>query len=107
MGYSLDGAANETIKGNITLTGLSDGTHTLIVYAEDTAGTTGASKPVTLKVETQAPEQEGIVAPHQPEILQSQPFPTALVAVVCMVSVAVAVAGLLVYFRKHIRKSNG
>ncbi|MGB9853463.1 MAG: Kelch repeat-containing protein [Candidatus Bathyarchaeales archaeon] len=40
MGYSLDGQANVTIEGNTTLTGLSNGSHKLVVYAKDMAGNT-------------------------------------------------------------------
>jgi len=43
MGYSLDGQANVTVTGNTTLTGLADGTHYLLVYANDTSGNTGFS----------------------------------------------------------------
>jgi hypothetical protein len=43
IGYSLDGAANETITGNTTLPPLSYGIHTLILYANDTAGNMGVS----------------------------------------------------------------
>jgi hypothetical protein len=44
MEYSLDGNANVTILGNTTLTGLSDGSHVLTVYATDAAGNTGTSR---------------------------------------------------------------
>jgi len=40
MSYSLDGKDNITLNGNITLTGLSDGTHYITVYANDTFGYT-------------------------------------------------------------------
>lgn len=43
MGYSLDNQANVTINGNTTLTGLSQGSHGIIVYANDTAGNMGVS----------------------------------------------------------------
>jgi hypothetical protein len=46
MGYSLDGQANITFIGNTTLTGLSNGLHSLIVYANDTYGNIGASKAI-------------------------------------------------------------
>jgi hypothetical protein len=36
--YSLDNKANITITKNITLTGLSEGTHSIIVYAKDKSG---------------------------------------------------------------------
>jgi hypothetical protein len=38
MGYSLDGQANATVAGNMTLHELPNGLHNLIVYANDTAG---------------------------------------------------------------------
>ena len=46
MGYSLDGGLNITITGNTTLTELSDGVHSLAIYANDTAGNMGASDTV-------------------------------------------------------------
>jgi hypothetical protein len=42
-GYSLNGQANVTVVGNTTLSGLPDGFHSIIVYANDTAGNMGAS----------------------------------------------------------------
>jgi hypothetical protein len=35
IGYSLDGEANVTIAGNNTLSGLTDGSHTIVVYATE------------------------------------------------------------------------
>ncbi len=43
IGYSLDGANNQTITGNTTLSSLSNGPHELVVYATDLVGNTGAS----------------------------------------------------------------
>ena len=43
IGYSLDGQDNVTITGNIVLSGLSEGSHNVIVFATDSAGNTGAS----------------------------------------------------------------
>jgi titin len=40
-GYSLDGAENVTLTGDTILSELQSGSHTLIVYAEDTSGNTG------------------------------------------------------------------
>ena len=53
IGYSLDGQANVTITGNTTLSGLSNGSHSLIVYANDTAGNTGASEIIYFSVDVQ------------------------------------------------------
>ena len=50
IGYSLDGQANVTITGDTDLTGLSDGSHSLIVYAEDNAGNTGTSETIYFSI---------------------------------------------------------
>jgi len=50
MGYSLDGGANVTIGGNVTLSGLSGGVYSVRVFAEDKNGNIGASKPITFTV---------------------------------------------------------
>jgi hypothetical protein len=47
LSYSLDGAEKVALLGNITLTGLSLGTHNVTVYACDDAGNIGASKQST------------------------------------------------------------
>jgi len=58
MGYSLDGQANVTIPGNTTLMDLLDGSHSVVVYAKDTAGNMGASGTVYFTVDTVAPNIE-------------------------------------------------
>jgi len=55
MGYSFDGQANNTIAGNTTILDLPDGMHTVIVYANDTAGNMGASNTVYFTVDTTPP----------------------------------------------------
>ena len=50
VGYSLDGQDNVTVAGNVTLAGLSDGEHTVTVYARDSARNFGASETVTFTV---------------------------------------------------------
>jgi hypothetical protein len=82
IGYCLDGQENVAVAGNMTLTGLSNGEHSLTVYAMDEAGNAGASETITFSVNV--------------------PFPTALVAAAA-VSATSIVAGLLVYFKKHRR----
>ena len=90
--YSLDGQLNETVTGNGTITGLSDGMHHITVYANDTFGNIVASEIIYFSVEV----------PEVPEP-QPEPFPIAVVAVA---SVAiVALAGLLVYFKKRKRNN--
>ncbi|MCZ2809401.1 MAG: right-handed parallel beta-helix repeat-containing protein [Candidatus Bathyarchaeota archaeon] len=87
IGYSLDGQANVTITGNTTLSGLSYGSHNLIVYANDTDGNTGTSETIIFT------------------IAQKEPFLTTWI-VAAVVIIAVVGAALLVYFRK-IRKKAG
>jgi parallel beta-helix repeat protein len=81
-GYSVDGQMNITITGNTTVSGLPNGLHSLIVYANDTAGNTGSSEMVFFTVETRREES----------------FPTWVLAVI--VTIVVFVAALLVYFTK-------
>ncbi len=50
IGYCLDGKTNVTILGNTTLVGLSNGSHDLAIYANDTEGNMGATKMVTFNV---------------------------------------------------------
>ena len=91
IGYGLDDEATQTVNGNTTLTGLSDGTHTITVYATDTAGATGKSQPVTFNIKTQQTEPQ-----------PSEPFPTTWIAAAVLIVVVVG-AGLAVYFRKSKR----
>jgi hypothetical protein len=50
IGYSLDGYPNVTITGNTILTGLSNGTHNIIVYANDVLENMGKSNKVYFTV---------------------------------------------------------
>jgi len=50
MAYSLDQQTNITISGNTTLAGLSAGSHSLIVYANDTAGNMGVSETIKFTI---------------------------------------------------------
>jgi nitrous oxidase accessory protein NosD len=84
IGYSLDGQDNVTISGNTTLTGLPNGDHNVTVYATDQFGNTGASETIYFTLEV------------------PEPFPTTLV-IVSLTSMAVAIVGLLVYFKKRKR----
>lgn len=95
MAYSMDKQANITLGGNITLTGLSEGSHTLVVYANDTAGNMGSSQIINFTV---SPETQPIPEP--------EPFPITLVVIAVLVIIAtlalvvVILAKLLVYYRK-------
>jgi nitroreductase len=60
IGYSLDDRANVTISGNTTLSGVPDGFHHVLVYANDTAGNMGVSSTVYFAVDTAGPEISGV-----------------------------------------------
>jgi hypothetical protein len=57
-GYSLDGQDNVTFAGNMTLPELSVGSHTLTLYANDTAGKPAASETVHFIVGVPEPFQQ-------------------------------------------------
>jgi hypothetical protein len=86
MSYRLDNGANITIDGNTTLTGLAEGTHNIVIYANDTAGNSGASETIMFTIAK---------TEFQPEI-----FPTVVV-IAPIALVTVIGAGLLVYFKKR------
>jgi len=53
IGYSLDGQKNITITENtLNVAELSDGSHSLIVYANDTTGDTGKSETIFFTIDT-------------------------------------------------------
>jgi hypothetical protein len=54
-GYSLDNQANVTIKGNTELFNLSQGAHSIIVYANDSSGNMGRSNKVFFSVDSLPP----------------------------------------------------
>jgi hypothetical protein len=53
--YRLDGQKRVTITGNTTLSGLDDGSHRLVLYANDTDGNVGVSEEIVFTVDTIAP----------------------------------------------------
>jgi N-acetylneuraminic acid mutarotase len=84
MGYSLDGRDNVTVNGNTTLERLSNGLHNVTVYARDNLGNTGISETISFNV--------------------AVPFPITTV-VASVITVAIVIIGLLVYFKKRHAKS--
>jgi hypothetical protein len=112
IGYSLDGKKMVTITDTVILTrslgrdnycivlsGLSAGSHSVVVYAKDAAGNTGESEALNFTIAMEAqPETEQ----SEPELQPSnpEPFPATLV-VASIASVAVVSLGLLVYFKKR------
>jgi len=80
--YSLDGQANKSITGNSTLIGLSESSHSLVVYAKDIAENIGTSRTIFFSIEPK----------------QSESFPTW--TVVAIVATVVVVAAILFYFTR-------
>jgi hypothetical protein len=78
--YSLDGEEKVPILGNITLSGLSVGLHTVTVYGWDIVGNAGTSTTVTFEVKA--------------------PFLTEII-VIAIVSAVLIGIGALVYFKKR------
>jgi parallel beta-helix repeat protein len=87
IGYTLDNQTNVTIAENTTLFGLSQGLHNITILVKDTAGNIGASEMTYFTIETQ----------------QDETFQILIVAVILTIAVVVAV--LLVYFAKT-KKTN-
>jgi N-acetylneuraminic acid mutarotase len=60
-GYSLDNQPNATIKKETKLSGLSEGSHNVTIYANDTLGNMGSSNTVFFSVDTLPPIVEILV----------------------------------------------
>ena len=87
FGYSIDGQENVTVYGNTTISGLSEGWHTVTVFASDTLGNVGASEPISFLVTAQ---------PMLPQMLFAAFAIAAAVAVV---------VGFALYRRKRQREA--
>ncbi|MCW4010306.1 MAG: hypothetical protein NWF05_06765 [Candidatus Bathyarchaeota archaeon] len=73
--YSLDGAGNSSLVGNTTLTGLSEGSHSLLVYATDSAGNVGKTDTVVFSMALPTPSVNP--APTKEPQPETTPTPTA------------------------------
>jgi hypothetical protein len=79
LSYSLDGNANRTIIGNVTLPALSDGPHRLTIYATDKVGNSG-SQTVNFNI---------------------APFPMITITAAVVIAIIVVSAGYLLFKRKE------
>lgn len=95
VGYSLDEQPLVTIAGNTSLVGLSEGPHSLKVYANDTVGRRGNSETIFFVV-----EQTEEVVTNQPE---SESFPMLQIVAVSVAVAALVAAGILVCWKKRKR----
>ncbi len=69
IGYSLDGTSNITITGNISLNSLTEGNHSIIVYANDSEGNIGHSALIWFTIDTNSPT---IILTHPSNITYSE-----------------------------------
>jgi parallel beta-helix repeat protein len=88
IGYSLDGKTNVTITDETTLSSLSNGLHSITVYATDTDGESAASETVYFTIATGSGTTE------------SEPFPTWILAVIIVIAVAVIILSFVKIMRK-------
>jgi hypothetical protein len=115
MWYCLDGQANTPIIGNSTmLNGLSEGVHTLQVYANDTFGRIGSTNLIQFSIDTATPAPtvsptlEPTSTPKQPSGFLGTNLPMEYGYALVAVLVVMVVAGLsLVYFKRYRRKVDG
>jgi N-acetylneuraminic acid mutarotase len=89
VGYSLDGVENVTVTGNFTLKGLSNGSHNVTVYANDTYGSMSASQTMYFIVDV-------------PENFLMEPILIGVIIVVVLFAVALLVLAL----RRHRKTAN-
>jgi N-acetylneuraminic acid mutarotase len=80
IGYSLDGQDNVTATGNPTLSGLPNGSHTIIVYTRDEFGNTATSETINFTTE--------------------ETFPTTTL-IIAATAMAVATSITIIYFKKR------
>jgi hypothetical protein len=109
--YSLDGAGNVSLAGNITLSGIAEGSHSLAIYAKDPAGNVGKSDTVVFNVVFPTPVPSSSSSPYPSLTSTLEPTPTdspagnfgadyTLPILVGIVSLLV-ILGLIFYFKKR------
>ncbi len=77
--YSIDNQDKIITYGNTTIIGLSDGLHTVVVYANDTAGNEGKSNTVLFTVDTQpTPSPSPSASPSPSTSPSASPSATSL-----------------------------
>jgi len=89
IAYNIDNQANMTITGNTTLTGLTEGTHTITVYTNDTSGQLTNFDSATFTVNTPSPSQDPSMSPN-PEVL----------LLILLLALALTATATILYLRK-------
>ena len=90
--YSLNGQENTTIEGNTTLTELSVGPQSIVVYATDVFGRSGASETVNFTIAQQ--EEPEFVA------VAAEPFPTSIFTAIAGACVALGISSFVIYRKR-------
>jgi hypothetical protein len=109
ISYSLDNQANQTIAGNSTLTGLGEGDHSLVVYANDTFGNMGKSDTVYFNIELPTPTPSPIPSPTMVITPTLEPTSTIIsndnfgitYLIPILAVIIIAIVGLAIVFRKR------
>jgi len=65
VGYSLDDKKNVTVNGEVELTNLTQGTHSIILYGNDSSGNMGSSNKVFFSVNSLPPEIDVVTPQNQ------------------------------------------
>ncbi len=103
IGYCLDTEENVTVIGNTTLAGLTEGSHSFVIYANDTVGNMGMSETVffTVSLPTPTPSPTQRPTPSlSPTPTTVQIFPPELI-LVTVLAVLVGIAGLILWLGKR------
>ena len=95
LGYSLDNQPNETISGNVTLTDLTEGNHSLVVYANDTFGNMGKSDTISFNIALPAPTPS-TAAPNLSPKPTETPVPSPTIPEFPITTLAITVLTLTV-----------
>lgn len=107
--YSLDGNANVTIAGNVTLKGLATGAHNVTVYSWDETGNVGASDTTSFcisDIRSETPEMSessttaSLDASNEPSTSLA-PLIVASAVIVTVIVVGIIMAALVYWKRKR------
>ncbi|MGD0449515.1 MAG: PKD domain-containing protein [Candidatus Bathyarchaeia archaeon] len=98
IGYSLDGQGNVTVNptiiinngviNNITIANLTNGFHSLIVYANDTMGDMSASQPINFSIASST-------------AMRSESLPTIFTIALASVIIVLACVSFLLFYGRH------
>ena len=115
-GFSLDGKQNVTLNSNSTIANLTQGSHSIVVYANGTFEIAGASEAVTFAVvlPSQSPNPTPTLQPTLEPSQSATPTTVPIVdgvnnlpciiGAIIVIIVTITIVGLAVYFAKFRKK---